>query len=142
MTAPTEVDVAVVLGATRAHAEVVVQMLLDEGMLSHGVATVAGAAAARWGIEIRDALREMAAGRGVGGSFSDYELRVGREEAEADLEDAWARRRADDDSAWSRLLDTTGGHTESDAGGGADAVRATVPASVHHLAVRDVVATG
>ncbi len=135
-----EVEVAVVLGATRAQAVAVTRALVGEGLLEHGVAVIAGAVASRWGIDIPDALRAIADGREVGRAFSDYELRVGREEAESDLEDAWASRDPGD-PAWSRLRGGAEFVAESDVTVDEALVEAAVPASVHHLSARDVAGT-
>jgi hypothetical protein len=85
----TEADVAVLLGVSPEQAVEVVRLLAGRDLLHHGVAVIGAAAAARWGIPATEALRDLAEGRSLHGSFSHYELRAGREEAESDVEDVW-----------------------------------------------------
>lgn len=84
----TEAVVAVVLGSSAAEAATVVEVLLQADLLGHGTATVAAAAASRWGVELADALSAIAAGKALGATFSDYELRVAEQEGGMDLQDA------------------------------------------------------
>lgn len=84
----TEAVVAVVLGSSAAEATTVVEVLLQADLLGHGTATVAAAAASRWGVELADALSAIAAGKALGATFSDYELRVAEQEGGMDLQDA------------------------------------------------------
>lgn len=84
----TEAVVAVVLGSSAAEAATVVEVLLQADLLGHGTATVAAAAASRWGVELADAMSAIAAGKALGATFSDYELRVAEQEGGMDLQDA------------------------------------------------------
>lgn len=81
-----EALVAIRLGASAADAVAVIERLVAEDMLAHGTATIAAAAASRWGTEPAAALQALAAGRRLGAAFSAYELRTAAEEAEAELQ--------------------------------------------------------
>ncbi|CAN5401280.1 hypothetical protein BH23ACT9_BH23ACT9_13500 [soil metagenome] len=101
-----EQALAEVLGATPEQAEDLVRALSDVGLLTHGVLVVAGVGAARWGVELTDAVAALVQGRALPEAISAYELRTAGEEAEADLQDLWSdatRRGVGDDPAWRRL---------------------------------------
>jgi hypothetical protein len=117
-----EAAVAVRLGAAPDVAAAAVRALADAGLLTHGVAVAAAALAARWGVDLPDALAALAAGRAPHGTLSDYELRTGRAEAEDALRGGGGAPSgrvtgAGDAADWTALL-------------GPDRA---VPASSHHL---------
>ena len=114
--------VAEVLGATPAQATAVVDQLADAGLLAHGVVVMAAVAAARWGIELPDAVVAMAEGRAVPEGLSDYELRTAAEEGEADVEALWQDVRARGTGgrgAWDQIGAMGDILTEGDQGRGA-----------------------
>ncbi|MEE8603680.1 hypothetical protein [Euzebya tangerina] len=100
-----EVAVGRLLGLDDEAARAVVSTLEDQGWLTHGVATVSTALAARWGVEMAAAARDVADGRRLGAAFSDFELRAAAEEAESDLVELVASYSPADDSSGSHGTD-------------------------------------
>ena len=79
------------LGLDDEQSAIVVATLSEQGWLQHGVVTAGAAMAARWGVELHEALLQVAGGRRLGAELSDYELRVSAEEAEGEVAEAWGR---------------------------------------------------
>lgn len=125
----TEAVVGVLLGASSEDAATVVELLIQAGLLRHGTATIATAAASRWGVEVADALHALGQGRSLGATFSDYELRVAQEEAQVELADALQQTR---DGPRQRIS------TERNKLEAVGPTPAVVPASPHHVDLRDV----
>lgn len=103
-----ERDLAVVLGASREGAAVVVEALAAGGVLGHGVVVIAAVRAARTGVELTAAVAALAAGDPPPTDMSDYELRTAAEEAAADLDDLWRKGPPAGEeaaAAWRRLND-------------------------------------
>lgn len=73
------------LGASAVTAEAAVAALRDAERLGDGLAVCALVLAARRGIDAAAAVAELAAGRPLPGGWSDFELRVAREEGEEEL---------------------------------------------------------
>lgn len=91
---PQEVQQAVAeaLGASPEVAAGAVAALDRHGALEHGVLFLAVLASARWGTDAAEALRRIAEGAEPPASWSDYEARTARDEAQEEA--AAALRRA------------------------------------------------
>jgi hypothetical protein len=129
VTTAEEAELAVLLGVAPPGAAAAVAAIAAAGLLEHGIAVIAAVAASRWGLLPADAIAELAAGRALHGAVSDYELRMGRSEAEDEV--GAALRAAEVQAARSPV---TQGHDWAAHG----LPEATTPASAHHLAADDL----